>query len=609
VRYRNVLPYRIILVAMTHDAIRRLLILPVACLALLASGALLSAVDFADQGGKPAGGGVAQLEFLVASNDGTPIVDLKPEEVTLRIGGRERKVTGLELKKVEAGAAAPGAAPASSLQPPYASNADAGSAAGAGAGSGRTFFLVFEDESIRPGDERPIRASVEKFLGSIGAADRVGMMTLPKTTVRVDPTTDRGRIKEAMQQFSGRRPNSSSESDRQCRARDTLEGMRSVLSNIRGQGLTTVVLFSAALESPAAASADLGSQACRITTEHFQGNVAASAQSRAHVFVVQAEESVSARNEGLETFASQLGGGVVLKLVGGASDPLERVSKETSSYYVLSFQPTSDDKPGASQRLEIRTSRGGAIARAQGEYAARAGAAAAGAAAGNVRDMLKTPTQFGDVPVRVVAFPSRAAGDKIRVLVLASPGPDTKFASAAIGIIDAKNQMRQVVLDDKQLAATQAITAFEVDPGSYRVRLVATDASGKGGSAEYPLDATLKAAGSIKLSGMVLGALRNNAFTPVMEFKDDEVAIAYVEAYGDRGQKAVGAKVEVVGADGKVIQELQPGGQATTEPDKVILLGQVPLKELKPGDYTIRLRFQLEGEPEGIVSHTLRKVQ
>ena len=593
---------------MTYDAIRRLLILPLAGSALLATDTVLSPVTLAARGdaqAKP--GGVAQLEVLVATNDGTPIVDLKPEELTLRIGGRERKVTGVELKKVEAGAAAPGAAPASSLTPPFATNADAGAAAGAG--GGRTFFLVFEDESIRPGDERPIRASVEKFLGSLSAADRVGMMTLPKTTVRVDPTTDRGRLKEAMQQFSGRRPNSMSESDRQCRARDTLEGMRSVLTNIRGQGLTTVVLFSAALESPAAASADISSQACRITTEHFLGNVAASAQSRAHVFVVQAEESVSARNEGLETLASQLGGGVVLKLVGGASDPLERVTKETSSYYLVSFQSTPDDKPGTSQRLEVRTSRSGAIARAQGEYAARAAAAVAGAAAGNVRDMLKTPTNYADVPVRVVAFPSRAANDKIRVLVIASPGSDTKFAAAAVGIIDAKNQMRQVVLDDKQLAAPQAITAFEVDPGSYRVRLVATDAAGKGGSAEYQLDATLKSAGTIKLSGMMFGALRNNNFTPVMEFKDDEMAIAYVEAYGERGDKAVSAKVEVLGADGKVIQEGQLGGQGTNEPDKVILLGQIALKELKPGDYTVRLRFQLEGQPEGVVSHTLRKVQ
>jgi hypothetical protein len=183
------------------------------------------------------------------------------------------------------------------------------------------------------------------------------------------------------------------------------------------------------------------------------------------------------------------------------------------------------------------------------------------------------------------------------------------LAAAAVGIIDAKNQMRQVVLDDKQLAAPRAITAFEVDPGNYRVRLVATDAAGKGGSADYSLDATLKTAGTIRLSGMMLGALRNNNFAPVMEFKDEDQAIMYVEAYGDRGQKAVGAKIELVGADGKVLQEIQPGGQPTNEPDKVILLGQIPLKEVKPGDYTVRLRFQLEGEAEGIVTHTLRKVQ
>ena len=367
-------PSQIILVGMTYAAIRRLCILPLAGLALLVSGSFPLA-DAPDQGGGGQGkgsAGAAQLEFLVATNDGTPVVDLKPEEVTIRIGGRERKVTGLELKKIEAGApaAADGAAP-SSAPPPYATNVGAASPSAGGGPATRTFFLVFEDESIRPGDERAIRASVDKFLGGVPASDRVGLMTLPKTTVRVDPTTDRARVREAMQQVSGRRPSRDSEST--CRARDTLEGMRSVLMNIRGEGLTTVVFFSAGLESPSGASANIGSGACRITTEHFQGNVAASALSRAHVYVVQADEAVSSRNEGLETFASQLGGGIVLKLVGGASDPLERVVRETASFYVATFQ-AGDEKVGSSQRLEIRTSRSGAIARAQGEYAMRAAA-------------------------------------------------------------------------------------------------------------------------------------------------------------------------------------------------------------------------------------------
>ena len=69
------------------------------------------------------------------------------------------------------------------------------------------------------------------------------------------------------------------------------------------------------------------------------------------------------------------------------------------------------------------------------------------------------------------------------------------------------------------------------------------------------------------------------------------------------------AKAELVGADGKVIQEIQPGGSQTKEPDRVILTAPIPIKELKPGDYIVRLRFQLAGQPEGQVSHTLRKVQ
>jgi hypothetical protein len=400
-----------------------------------------------------------------------------------------------------------------------------------------------------------------------------------------------------------------SSGDRACRTRDSLVALRNVLPSLQSDSLATVVFFSSQLEQAATGGASTGGAGCMVSTDLFQGIASTSAASRAHVYVVQAEESVSQRSEGLENLASVSGGGQVYPLV-SSGDPVERIARETAAYYVATFRPEQNDRVGGGQRLELRVSRPGVHARSYGEYTFRAGAAAASGAPGNVRDMLKSPGTFTDVPIRVAAFPARAAGEKLRVLVLVEPGtPETKFASGAVGLIDAKSSMRQLVFDDKTLALPTAIVPFEVDPGSYRVRVAVTDASGKAGTVEYNLDANLVSAGTIKLSAMLLGALRGTGFTPVMQFKDEEQAVVYVEAYGDRGQGSVSAKVELVGADGKVMQEIQPGGSATNEPDKVILTAAVPLKELKPGDYVVRLRFQLQGQPEGVVSHTLRKVQ
>jgi len=61
--------------------------------------------------------------------------------------------------------------------------------------------------------------------------------------------------------------------------------------------------------------------------------------------------------------------------------------------------------------------------------------------------------------------------------------------------------------------------------------------------------------------------------------------------------------------DGPALKTIQPGGQTTAEADKVLLLGEIPIADLKPGDYVVRAFVSLQGQPEGRVVRTLRKVQ
>ena len=61
--------------------------------------------------------------------------------------------------------------------------------------------------------------------------------------------------------------------------------------------------------------------------------------------------------------------------------------------------------------------------------------------------------------------------------------------------------------------------------------------------------------------------------------------------------------------DGPALKTIQPGGQKTSEADKFLLLGEIPIADLKPGDYVIRAFVSLEGQPEGRDIRTLRKVQ
>ena len=100
-----------------------------------------------------AGGDGVSIDFLAVSNDGKPVADLKAGEVSLKIAGKTRAIKSLRLVRDEAG---PGGA-ASALPAPFATNSG-------DAGGGRSFMLVIEDESLRPGGERDLRDEINKFL-------------------------------------------------------------------------------------------------------------------------------------------------------------------------------------------------------------------------------------------------------------------------------------------------------------------------------------------------------------------------------------------------------------------------------------------------------------
>ena len=119
----------------------------------------------------------------------------------------------------------------------------------------------------------------------------------------------------------------------------------------------------------------------------------------------------------------------------------------------------------------------------------------------------------------------------------------------------------------------------------------------------------LTQAGPLKMSGLMIGALRDKSMSPAMQFRDEATVVGYVELYGQlTGQ--VSARMEVASTlDGPALKTIQPGGQATAEADKFLLLGEIPIADLKPGDYVVRAFVSIQGQPEGRVVRTLRKVE
>ena len=552
----------------------------------------------------PAAGEGVVIDFLATTNDGKPVADLKAEDVVLRVDGRQRTVKSLKLVQL---ADVPGASDkpaADPPPPPFAMNTGP-------AGASRALLFAVEDASIKTNSGRIVKDAILQFLKGAKSTDRIGLITLPQPTVRAELGSGPTALREAAEKVSGRAPASSTTAEDTCRTRDTLEALRSLLGGLAGSDSpTTVFVFSGGLIGSARSASQTGSGACDLTTEHFLSVGRASSSGRAQVYVIQSEESVTTQSDGLESLAGVTGGQVMRLAVSGES-PIDRAARETSAYYLVSFDPDPKERDGQDHRLEVRLSRSDVHLRSRTVLTIPKSDARSGKSSGtNPRDMVKQATPFRDLPLRLAAYPSRGSGDKISVFIMAEPiEPGVKLTAASAAIVDGAGRASTMSFEEKQLASRPIMTSLAGSPGTYRVRFAATDSTGRSGAVDFTVNAELTQAGPLKMSGLMIGALRDKSMSPAMQFRDEASAVGYVELYGQlTGQ--VSARMEVASSlDGPALKTIQPGGQGTAEADKFLLLGEIPIADLKPGDYVVRAFVSLQGQPEGRVVRTLRKVE
>jgi len=565
----------------------------------LATGA---AVALAQQPPAASGEGVI-IDFLATANDGRPVPDLKTEEISLRVDGRQRPVKSLKLVQVGAMSGASDKPAADPPPAPFAMNT--------ASDASRSLLFAVEDASIKTNSGRAVKDAILQFMKGAKSTDRIGLVTLPQPTVRAELGSGNAAVRDAAEKVSGRAPASSTTAEDSCRTRDTLEALRNVLGGLAGaESPTTVVVFSGGLIGSTRSASQTGSGACDLTTEHFLSVGRASSAGRAHLYVIQAEETVTTQSDGLESLAGVTGGQVLRLAVAGES-PIDRAARETSAYYLASFDPDPKERDGQDHRLEVRLSRSDVHLRSRTVLTIPKGDARGSKSSGaNPRDMVKNTAAYRDLPLRVAAYPSRGSGDKIGVLIMAEPtDPGVKLTAASAAIVDGAGRASTTTFEDKQLASRPIMTSLAGSPGTYRVRFAATDSSGRSGAVDYTVNAELTPAGPLKMSGLVIFALRDKSMSPAMQFRDEATAVGYVEIYGQlTGQ--ISARMEVAASvDGPALKTIQPGGQTTAEADKVLLLGEIPIADLKPGDYVVRAFVSLQGQPEGRVVRTLRKVQ
>ena len=540
-----------------------------------------------------------QISFLAVDRDGKPAADLKADEVSVRLNGRPRPIKSLQRIDAPLSTAAAAAAP---VPAPFGTNVTAGGGAG-----GRIFYFVIEDATFRPGNERLAKQAVDQFLDSVSSSDRVALVTMPHPMIRTEPTTA-AEVRKALARVSGVAPGSETPGDAATRTRTSLEGLRGLLSNLAGTNAQPILIFlSGGMSATTRQVGNVGSFSADLASEHFQNVGAAASAARAHVYVVQADLTVTERSEGLENLAGVVGTQVQM-LSAAQQNPLGRIAVETSSSYLATIEAEASERNGQNQRMELKVTRADVTTRAPASFAIPRSLPKTARKAPNPRDMLREATIYRDLPLRVTGFVTREAGDKLKLVVAGEPvEPGVKLTAAVVGVYDAKGRLTQTTAPPEALGSLPIMLAAIVDPGPYRIRLAAVDSNGRGGAADYDMQVALTPAGPLKISSLLLGT-NSGGFKPMLAFTNEPAAFASVELYGKPGTSLPLRLELAASADGPALQQAPAAGSGTKEPDRFLVSGTFQIGALAPGDYVVRA---IVGSPEaggeGRVLRTLRK--
>lgn len=591
----------------TKTRFRALVVTPLAAVFALAAWQTASPLQAQRTlGSVPSGS--ALIDFRVVGSDGKPVTDLKPEDVTIGVDGRNRVIQALRIVQIGDGGAT------SALPAPFGTNVLPEGQ--------RNVMVLFNDASIRAGQESDVKAATSRFVSTLGSNDAVGLMTTPRGSIRIDPTTDRGVFNAGLEKVVGQAAPMETAEDFTCKTREVLDELRGLFGSLGAQTTPTYVLFfSAGLAAPVTSAAQLReSSACELRVDSYQNLAGVAAAARVQMYVLQPEGLTTSRpgDEGLESLAGVTGSRRYWIGSSGQS-VLDQIAVETSAYYVATVALEDVERNGQPHRLDVAVARPDTRTLAHSQIVlgapspeGRGGRGGRGGAppAPSPRDMLRTVAQFRDLPLRVGGVASRLdpSQSKLKVIAMMQPIEAVTLTAASAALIKGDRLVSQWTAQPEELGRELVFAALTADPGKYRLRMAATDSTGRAGAADYEIDVSLHAADTTQVSGVWTFSNASGQMAPVLQYSDEESAIAYFELYGQPPPNFF-ARLELARTmDGEAIAAPQlqaaPGAQGS---GMFMITGQIPLAALEPGDYVIRLT--LGTDPRATLVRTLRKVQ
>jgi VWFA-related protein len=365
-------------------------------------------------------------------------------------------------------------------------------------------------------------------------------------------------------------------------------------------------------------------------------------------------EETRVQHDNLRELSDQTGGFAVLNQ-NDFRNGFSRILDDNSSYYVLGYYPTNENRDGKFRNVQIKVSKPGLTVRARRGYFAPKGKVAApktaeGKGSAALREAMDSPVGSSGLTLHAFAAPLRGTAPKDAVAIaLEIDGTQIPFKQAeglfaddleiVITATDSKGKVQdgaQDVLNLRLRPSTHEVVSkgrfrivrkLEVPPGKYSMRVGARETNGGTlGTVFFDFEAPDFSKTPLAMSGLVLtsaSAARvptasadpsGNQFKDVLpapptaarEFPHDDTLAVFAEIYDNLGRTPhrVAIDASVLSDDGTVVfskadernsDELKGsvGGYGYT--------GTIPLAGLAPGRYVLRLQAKsLIGKGEAV---------
>ncbi len=331
-------------------------------------------------------------------------------------------------------------------------------------------------------------------------------------------------------------------------------------------------------------------------------------------------------DDGLGQLAG-LSGGAYFKLITAMDPTFDRIARETSVIYVLSFDTEDSDRDGKKHSIGVKVARPNVQVRTRTQFVADAGAAGA-TAADRLSKALNSPFLPPTLPVGVATYVVGDASDSdVHVLLAAEIGcaaTDPGGFDVAYTVTDATGRGTGSAVDRAASTVPRAngdrcayyTSSFTTKPGDYIVKVAGLDAGFRLGGVEHRVNARLVPAGPLALSSLVMTDPTVRVDGKMKLLVDGSVAgrsvAVYVsmqrlqvDAHGSPGV-APSVRFEVASASGDAVLSGSPAEVHEERiPGRWYAESQVDLATLPPGAYEVRAVVSVDGQEAGRVSRPI----